>query len=217
MLQVSFDRGTRALDLGAFSALIVALACSTGQEKVQRGQPPDPSAGGNGNEAGDRGTGGLGLVSSGGSINLDGGFAEVVSLAFDPPTVTLVLDGTMPGTASFELIATDVNGAMLSVTAEALQFNRPDLASAAPGSPVVLTSPGTIAGVGTLFGIYQGVEATAALEVQIVQQGVVGTIDQTVIDTLNGDLLGADPLLTELLYPYDGTVFPLGLTSPLII
>jgi hypothetical protein len=218
MLRVSFGRGRRALALGAFTAWVVALACSTGQDKVSRTDPRETG--------GDQGMGGTSTQSGGTSnpiggtgIDLDSGanFGEVMSIMFDPPSVTLVLDGTAPGEASYTLIASDEDGDMREVTAEAMQFDRPDLAAMEAGSPVVLTSPGTVAGTGQLFAVYQGMEAAATLEVQIVQRAVVGTVDQTVIDALDGDMLPADPLLTTLLYPYDQTVFPLGLTSPLIM
>ncbi len=218
MLRVSFGRGRRALALGAFTAWVVALACSTGQDKVSRTDPRetggDQSMGGTSSQ-----TGGTSNPIGGTGIDLDSGatFGETASIAFDPPSVTLVLDGTAPGEASYTLIATDEDGDMREVTAEAVQFDRPDLAAMEAGSPVVLTSPGTVAGTGQLFAVYQGMEAAATLEVQIVQRAVVGTVDQTVIDALDGDMLPADPLLTTLLYPYDQTVFALGLTSPLIM
>ncbi|HVJ18028.1 MAG TPA: dickkopf-related protein [Polyangiaceae bacterium] len=217
MLQVSFGRGKRALALGSFTAWVLAMACSTGQDQVQRTQPgPGGGDSGTGGETSNAGT----KSNNGGSISIDpddgGDFGEVASLMFDPPTATIVLDGATPGTAEYSLIAVDAEGDTLVVGAEALQFDRPDLASAATGSPVVLTSPGQIAGTGTLHAIYKGLEATATLEVQIIQR-VVGTVDPAVADALDGDMLAADPLLTELLYPYTETVFPLGLTAPLIM
>jgi len=148
----------------------------------------------------------------------DGGFNQVVSLAFQPPTATVTLNATTPsGQASFKLVATLASGATLPVQATSLQFDRPDLASMAVGEPVVLTASGPTAGVGTLHAIYQGMSATAALTVQI-QAVVVGAgVPASAVTALGASGLGSDPAVTSLLYPYDKTVLALGLTSPLVM
>jgi hypothetical protein len=141
--------------------------------------------------------------------------AGAVSLAFDPPQATLTLDGTTPQSATFSLKATYADGHTAVVTPDALQFDRPDLAKMTVGSPVTLAAPGTAAGVGTLHGIFGAQEATAQLTV------IVHVVDATGIDPgVKGALDGAtapDPALTSLLYPYDKTLFPLGLASPLLM
>jgi hypothetical protein len=105
------------------------------------------------------------------------------------------------------------------VTAESLQFDRPDLASQKNGVPVVLTATGAVAGKGTLHAVYGGLEATAELDVQISERHVNGAIPDAVIDALDGGGIapGKDPTLTALLYPYDKTVLALGLQSPLFM
>lgn len=215
MLGAWFCRGRQTLVVGPFAAFLIALACGGGQEDVPRGTPGS----GGSSTAGAQGNGGA-TAASGGTlvVDPDGGLGETITaLAFDPPSATLMLDGTMPGEASFELIATDENGNTAVVSAEAMQFDRPDLAAVGQGSPVVLTAPGQLAGTGTLHAIYGGLEATATLEVQVLQRSVVGDVPAEVVEALDADDLTADPLLSELLYPYDETVFPLGLTSPLMM
>jgi hypothetical protein len=174
------------------------------------------------NGVGDGGTGadtGDDTTSPSFSDGGDGGsFNQVQSLAFQPPSATVTLDATtMSATASFTLVATLAGGSMVPVQASSLQFDRPDLAIMTPGQPVVLTASGPIAGVGTLHAVYEGQSATATLTVQI-QTVVVGTgVPAGAVTALGGGNLGADPAITSLLYPYDKTVFALGLTSPLVM
>ncbi len=146
--------------------------------------------------------------------NADG---SIASLAFNPPAATLTLDGTASQSTSFTLEATLADGTKQTVGAQSIQFDRPDLATMTPGSPVVLSAAGQAAGVGNLHAVYGGVEATAQLTVvvKMVVTGVGVTPGQ--VATLNGTGLAPDTKLTSLQYPYDKTVFPLGLASPLVM
>ena len=103
------------------------------------------------------------------------------------------------------------------VAAESLEFDRPDIASFSLGPPAVLTATGTVAGTGVLHAVFGGLEAKADLVVNIAESQVDGTVAKPAIDALTTGVLPADPKLSALLYPYDKTVFPLGLTSPLIM
>jgi hypothetical protein len=61
--------------------------------------------------------------------------------------------GAAPQKASFTLMAQEGSGSPVAVTPEAIQFDRPDLATVADGLPVVATapsSPALYAGTGTL-------------------------------------------------------------------
>jgi len=168
--------------------------------------------------AGTVGIGGLpSIVGIGGS---DSPAGVATALVFDPPSITLVIDSAAAvKTASYSLTATFMGGDMAKVTAESLEFDRPDLASQKNGSPVVLTATGAVAGKGKLHAVYGGLEATADLEVQLVEQSVTGTIPADVLTALDGGGTSPaqDPTLTTLLYPYDKTVFALGLQSPQIM
>jgi len=76
---------------------------------------------------------------------------------------------------------------------------------------------GAVAGSGELHAVFGGLEAKAELTVNIVESGAAGTIDKAVTVALGKDKLPADAKLSTLLYPYDKTVFPLGLASPLMM
>src|SRR5512143_1114347 len=97
----------------------------------------------------------------------DFGDASVTSLEIDPPTATLTLDGTTPQSVSYTLKAHLSNGNVVSVQAESLSFNRPDLAQMSGSGPVTLTAPGQYAGTGQLQAVAFGQSASATLIVQI--------------------------------------------------
>src|SRR5262249_35806416 len=108
------------------------------------------------------------------------------------------------------------SGFAINVTAESMAFDRPDLASLTAGEPVSLTAPGKVGGIGTLQGIYKGQVATAKLEVSVHVRDLGQGVDPAGAAAPDG-ASSPDPALTSLLYPYDATVFPLGLTSPLVM
>lgn len=191
------------LILGAAAAF---AACGTSEDSTFKGGPGSGA---------DSGTGPGGDFGDGGSIGP--GSVVVSSLAFDPPTQTLTVDGVTPQTASYTLRATLPDGKTVTVAPESLQFDRPDLASATSGDPVTLTTPGAFGGTGKLHGIYGGVEAVAELKVNVVRKDIGAGVSQNAVAALDGANLATDPSLTTLRYPYDKTVFPLGLTSPLVM
>ncbi|MEO9234653.1 MAG: hypothetical protein ABI421_15025, partial [Polyangiaceae bacterium] len=148
--------------------------------------------------------------------------ASVESLYFDPPAATLTVDGVTAQTASYSLHAKLADGTDKVVSPESLEFDRPDLAQVtSTTSPIVLSTSGPYAGTGTLHAIVQGKEADATLTVVVhlreLGPGVDATADATAIAALGGSSLTADPSLSTLQYPYDATVFPLGLASPLLM
>ncbi len=140
---------------------------------------------------------------------------DAKSIAFTPPSQTLTVDGVNPSSASYSLIATLADGSTQTVNADSLEFDRPDLASVAAGTTVILTTPGQYAGTGTLHAVYGTATATATLSVIVHQVDTNGVAAGTV-SALNG-ATAADPSVTSLLYPYDKTVWPLGLTAPLVM
>jgi hypothetical protein len=148
------------------------------------------------------------------------------SLYFVPATATVVIDGTAPQAASYTLFATDSTGQMSPVTADSVAFDRPDLATVTAAEPVVATAPppaatSFYAGTGTIHAIYHGVEATAQLIVQVhlTDYGPGLNATNPGVVALNGANFAMDPApgITPILYPYDKTVWPLGLTSPLLM
>jgi len=215
----------------------VALFCSAGAIAAACGSTPsvtnhtggagDTSGGGDGSLPGGTGgvgaTGNIGTAATGNIAVPDGGDPGTgpivaTALVFDPETVTLTLgDAGSVKTASYTLKATIEGGATRNVAAESLEFDRPDIASFALGPPALLTATGAVAGTGELHAVFGGKEATAKLTVNIVESHTEGTVPKAAIDGLNAANLPADAALTKLLYPYDKTVFPLGLSSPLMM
>ena len=158
------------------------------------------------------------LITDGGDGPGPGRLVNATALEFEPPSITLTLgDAGALKTASYVLEATLEDGSRLEVAAESLEFDRPDLASFELGPPAVLTATGAMAGTGKLHALYGGLEATADLVVNIVETNVEGTLPKAALTALGKANLPADPALDSLLYPYDQTVFPLGLTSPQIM
>jgi hypothetical protein len=143
-----------------------------------------------------------------------------------PAAGTIIVTGAGPQTASYSLIATDSSGNTSMVTADSVAFDRPDLATVSDAEPVVATAPPAGAtsfygGTGTIHAIYQGKEATATVTVQVHLTDYGAGLDATNpgVMALSGANFMVDPApgITPILYPYDKTVWPLGLTSPLLM
>jgi hypothetical protein len=190
---------------------------------------------------------GVNLLGDGGDSGIGVLQGPATSVHFQPASATIVVDGITPQTAQLTLIAVDAQGDMAAVAPESLAFDRPDLATPSGAMPIVMTAPSTAspyAGVGTLHAIFQGLEATATLTVQVhltaygsgltaSSPAVVAFVggqsaipDGGALEDGGADAsapvagqLAADPApgIRPLLYPYDGTVWPLGLTSPLVM
>ena len=130
--------------------------------------------------------------------------------------------GNTPLVVPFTLMAKLPGGAPdIAVAPQTAIFTRTDIASLAIGNPVNLTASGQTSGDGVLQGIYDGAGATATLHVSVhlTTTGTNGTsVDPAAPPALDG-ATAPDPITTiaPLLYPYDKTVFPLGLTSPLVM
>jgi hypothetical protein len=213
------NRGLTALCtiLLPLSALLAACSARAPGDDGARVQGTGGSGGGGKSSGGggaQNGTAATGAgISLGGNLNMDP-TGVAMALAFDPPMVTLVIeDAAAVNTAEFSLVATLAGNQTAKVAPEALEFDRPDLAASMNGSPVVLTATGAVSGIGKLHAVYGGLEATAELVVQIVERHVEGTVPDNVIQALDG-AMAQDPGVTALLYPYDKTVFALGLQSP---
>ena len=201
----------RIFILIALLSLSVGLAASCGGSSSEGAATSASGGSGGTGTASDGGEGGK-LFGTGGMT-----IRGVSSLAFNPPSATVTIDGVTQASASFELVATYNTGEVITVTAASLQFDRPDLAVLDSGPPAALTTVGDYAGTGQLFAIFDGVEAIATLTVNIERKDNPSMIDPTIIGALDDPNNGPDPALTALSYPYDATVFPLGLASPLVM
>ncbi len=190
-------------------AAVVVSACQCG-----------PAAGGGTSGGSSTGTGGGtgGASGNGGSGGAGGSGPTVTGLAFEPPELTLTLDGTGAAQlASFQLFEVLSNGTRLATVASQVFFDRPDLATAMTGSPVVLTAATRFAGTGTLTSALGQHSATAKLHIKQQAREVGAMVPPNVVTALTAPNLPQDPALAALLYPYDHTVFPLGLAAPLVM
>jgi hypothetical protein len=202
--------------LGAALSMAVVGACGSDSPGSKFDTPADGGA-----TSGGFASSGASSGSSGGLVNLGGDASAPASLYFAPATATIVLDGTGSQTSRFALIAVDAIGRATDVTAESVQFDRPDLATVTVAEPVVATAPSQTApygGSGTIHAVYHGKEAVAKLTVQVhvTDYGTGITSAGAAVAALGATIFANDPA-GALLYPYDGTVWPLGLTSPLLM
>jgi hypothetical protein len=141
--------------------------------------------------------------------------ANANSIEWVPASKTLSVDGVTPASQDFQLVATLKDGTKTQVVPDSVQFDRPDLATAKQSGVTTLTTPGTYAGTGTLHGVYGALSATATLTVSIARRDL-GSVSAGVAAALDA-ATAKDPAVSTLLYPYDKTVFALGLTSPLVM
>jgi hypothetical protein len=196
--------------VGPVSVAAVAAACGSAGSPAQSDSPKTGAdAGAFASETGSPGTFLTGD---------DGSTANILAtqLQFVPMNATLTVDGVTPQTTAFQLQAT-VNGNVETVAPSSLQFDRPDLATAMIGSPVSVTASGAYGGTGTLHAIFGGLEATATLKIVVAQRDV-GNVPAAVVTALdNAGTTPSDAAVTAIKYPYDKTVFPLGLTAPIVM
>lgn len=212
-------------------AALVSFCCAAALFGACGGKPSVPqwsdgfggasNSGGTGataNNGGSAATGMLITEDGGDGPNHGGNAVDATALEFDPPSVTLTLDDAgAVKSADYVLKATLKDKSQVEVTAESLEFDRPDLASFEIGPPASVTATGKMAGTGKLHAVFGGLEATAELVVNIIESQVEGSIPKAARTALDKPQLPADPGLESLLYPYDQTVFALGLTSPSIM
>jgi hypothetical protein len=160
---------------------------------------------------------GINILGETGSLTGDGGVGSTLAsgVYFDPPSANIMV-GNTPAVVNFKLMAKNPGYPDMAVAPTMAVFNRPDLAAMTVGNPVVLTASGVAAGDGTLQGVYGGRVASAPVHVSVHLSNTGTGIDPSAPAALDG-ATAPDPAVTSLLYPYDKTVFPLGLTSPLVM
>ncbi len=140
------------------------------------------------------------------------GGGTVVSLSVSPASSTLtVTDQAAPATTT--LVATaHYSGGMSATVPASWSVDRLDIASIGPGSGV-LTPTGTTFGTVHVTAAADGLTATATVAVTAKLSQNPGMLTMAA----EGQLSGAttpDPSVTTFAYPYDATVFPLGLLPP---
>ncbi len=173
---------------------------------------------GKGTGGGSSNTDGGNRLSDGGT-GAGGGSATGDTLVFNPMEATVSRTGAAApaNTVMFQLMLKHADNTMDPVSADQVFFDRPDLATLTAGSPVVATVNTAFAGTGTINALHGTLHASALLHVHQLVTSADPSIPMTVITALNQPNLPADTGVTSLLYPYDHTVFPLGLASPLIM
>jgi WD40-like Beta Propeller Repeat len=139
----------------------------------------------------------------------DGELDEPIAIAIEPAHVVIdVENDAVPPALHYVATGTNANGEQIELDGT-WSFDRPDLATLTNGS---LTATGLAGGTGTVaFASAQG-EATTTATVKLTIVDDPQHVDPLVKQAFD-DASIPDPAL-DLLYPYDGTVFPRGLTAP---
>jgi hypothetical protein len=219
-------RTAKVHDVALAAALLIGVAGACGNSTIPGSlynvtADAGPGSGSSGGTSGGASSGGCAAGICLGDATMP---TPPQSLFFMPPLATVVIDGTAPQSASFTLVATDSSGHTSDVVADSVEFDRPDLATITPDEPVVATAPSQAAlygGTGTIHAIYHGKEATAQLTVQVhvTDYGAGLSATSPAVMSLSSTAFSNDPApgISPLLYPYDQTVWPLGLTSPLLM
>lgn len=175
---------------GLTSALVVALAGACGTVR-------DTAAivgKGAGADAGD-----------GGSALING--QPIASLAIDPPTATLVTNGS-PATAQFRATATLADGTKTDVSsAVAWSADSPQVGSV--DSAGLFTASGALGGIVSILAAAGGKSATAVLTVDLELPPDTGGVPPAAQGPLQGATAADGTVVVA--YPYDGTVFPRGI------
>ncbi len=161
----------------------------------------------------DSSTGGDGFGLDGG-LDLDAlGDRKVIKLTVEPADKTLVVKNGDVSTASIPYTATALlsDGATLPVPSCIWTIDRIDLGSFKAST---FTASGGAGGIGKVSCAALGLSASTSVTVELKDELDSGSgLD----DAGKAALLAAttkDPTIDKLLYPYDGTIFPRGLTPP---
>jgi len=128
------------------------------------------------------------------------------SLTIDPPTATLHVSGS-PATQTFTAYDQNHTAVKASWSIDNVQLGSIDQNG-------LFTTPGTVGGGATITAQYGNDVATASIAVDLTMTENPGNVSQQTISLLQQGG-SADPSF-KWLYPYDKTVFPHGLTSPLL-
>ncbi len=217
------DRWNRVLFAALVAALpLAALAGACDSETTLFN--PDQQGGGQAGSAGSAGTSG-----SGGGLNIDAGNpdAQAYSISPEDPEITVVTGEPLP-TVQFQAMLGDE-----PVAANWL-VSRGEIGTI--GDDGLLTPGGEVGGVAIVEASVgaQTVQTTITVNIETVQNGPSGTepepgsggwggvggegvgteVDDAIRDLLEGTA-SSDPALAWL-YPYDETVWPLGILPPLL-
>jgi len=218
-------RARSLLLLLAGAAVASAQGCSCSSDETT-----DPTTVGNGSgggnstgalgNGGDSGSGGKATagISVGSNASSSGSTIPddpVVSITIEPAEALLVVDnGDLPDPVTFTATATRESGAVTDFTDGVWSFDRIDIAgiSAASGT---LAATGSAGGLGTVTLTFGEITGTATVTVRLDITSDPEGVSPEIKDAFD-DASTPDALVTELLYPYDATVFPRGLAGPIL-
>jgi WD40-like Beta Propeller Repeat len=181
--------------------LAILVACGSSGDSGPGFEDPDASSGEGG------------TVPPGPTLFGDGGDKAVQTLTIDPPQATIAVDSGAAVTQQFKLIAHFADGTTGTVS-EALPWSATNVQVGTISPTGLYTSTGALGGVIAIGASYKGQKATAQLTVKLHVVENPGAIDPGSQGTLKG-AVNPDPTVVWA-YPYDGTVFPRGLASPLM-
>jgi hypothetical protein len=145
-----------------------------------------------------------------GFVSSDSGAAQ--SLAVTPATTTLLVTdlSALPSTR-FTAMVTFADGTSAPIDAS-WSIDRLDIATVGAGNGVV-TASGAAFGAATVTASVGGLTAQATITIALKASVLATTVSPADQSTLSA-ASAIDPSVTALAYPYDGTVFPLGLMPP---
>ena len=191
--------------------LAAALPAACGGGTVQTSTHGSTSGGTGGHpgstssSSGDQGSG----------LFVDGGSDPVVSVTITPADATIeVLNGAVPAFTQLTVQGTTMGGKTVSsVDGGQWAFDRPDAAALGVANGQ-LTATGLNGGKGTVTWKLGTLTATTTATVKLHLTRDPQMVDPT-IKAQFGQASAVDPALA-MLYPYDKTVFPRGLTGPVL-
>jgi len=175
------------------------------------------TSGGAGGVGGNAGTGGISSGGSGGSAAQGGcglfgcggsGAAPPTGLVISPQSPVLqVVGGNVP-TQDF-VVTQNGNDVTSQVS---WYYDRPDIGNILPATNTFQPT-GLVGGTGKLVAQLGPEQAETDVSVGITKTTNSGNLDPATIAALDAPSGGADPGI-QLVYPYDQTVFPLGVLAP---
>jgi WD40-like Beta Propeller Repeat len=186
------------LPLSVLLAILVACGSSTPGQGFA-----DPGA-----DASDEGTG----LPPGPTFG-DGGEKTVQTISIDPPTATIAVDSGAAVTQQFHVVAHFIDGTTGTIS-ESLPWSATNLQVGTISPSGLYTSTGNLGGVIAIGASYKGQKASAQLTVKLHVVENTGGVTPGDQGTLKG-ATNPDPTVVWA-YPYNGTVFPRGLASPLM-
>ncbi|NUP12806.1 MAG: hypothetical protein HOW73_42755 [Polyangiaceae bacterium] len=179
---------------------------------LAQGCSDDGTSGGSGGSgASDGGSAASNNNGGGGST---GNFTEdeFTSIKIDPPNATIIVDnGSIPAPTDFQLLGVRADGTEVPIDGTWM-FSRPDIATSTNVGAV--TATGLLGGKGNLTAQFEDFTAAAEVTVKLVITDDSLMLDPSIKDLFENASVD-DPAL-GLAYPYDKTVFPRGISGPVL-